>query len=801
MSGPLATGRVASRRYPPARPQTLPMPPAREGARWRAVAVVVSVGVVLAFVWTMLVGNYNQFGAALIAMALLLLTIPLARHAARVEAWPALGWIVMAASVLRLGGAVARYHVTYGVYSGVADASTYTTVASQHYKAFRHYHFFWPNTGVFHGLIPWLDTIIYSLFGPTQLGAFLVFSWISLIGTYLFYRAFRIGYPEGDGRRYAALAFFLPSMMYWPSSLGKEAWMVLSLGLASYGVARALAGRVGGYVSLAAGVGGMLLVRPHLGLIFLPAAVIAFVLRRTTPGRRRPIGRLVGIAVLVVCCLAVVGKAQSYFGITNLDVQSVTKQLNTTRQQTDIGSSAFNPPNARSPLGYPEAVVTVLFRPFPWEAHSLTVRVASLEGVLLVCLTVASWRRLRGLPRALWENPYVTYAFVYSALFVLAFSNFANFGILARQRVQLLPLFLVLLSMPTDREEAAAAKEPRTGAAPRMATSPAVPSQSPEAQGRPVPAQWKLRTYGRPRREPRYAPSHQRAVTLSPGRPLGAGSYQALDYGFRVEVTGTARAGEARNHVVWALRDLAAVPAGEHVYRLTVEPGSEGDLVAVARDGATMGAPASLWTCVDHLVADVTQGAIASRPDQLLLHAAALSFAGHGLLLPGPSGSGKSTLAAALVLAGFDYLTDEAAAIDPETLEMAPYPKPLSLRAGSAQRLRITLPALGHMGSPDLAPCSVLRAHSRGRQVPVRVMLFPRYDPAATSELAPMGRAEAFVEVANNSFNFVDHGGQWMDLLRRLVTRCWCGRLNIGDIDGVPALVRSLLLAQGGSTV
>ncbi len=358
MSGPPANGRVALRPYggAVARPQAPPMPAGGEGARWRAVAVVVSVGLVLAFVWTMLVGNYNQFGAALIALALLVLTIPLARHAARVEAWPALGWIVMAASVLRLGGGVARYHVTYGVYSGVADASTYTSVASQNYKAFRHYHFFWPNTGVFHGLVPWLDTIIYALFGPTELGAFLVFSWLSLIGAYLFYRAFRIGYPEGDGRRYAVLVFFLPSMIYWPSSLGKEAWMVLSLGLASYGLARALAGRVGGYLALAAGVGGMLLVRPHLGLIFLPAAVIAFLLRRTLPGRRRPVGRMVGIAVLVVCSLAVVGKAQSYFGITNLDVQSVTKQLNTTRQQTDIGNSAFNPPHARSPVGYPKAM-------------------------------------------------------------------------------------------------------------------------------------------------------------------------------------------------------------------------------------------------------------------------------------------------------------------------------------------------------------------------------------------------------------------------------------------------------------
>jgi hypothetical protein len=37
--------------------------------------------------------------------------------------------------------------------------------------------------------------------------------------------------------------------------------------------------------------------------------------------------------------------------------------------------------------------------------------------------------------------------FLYLLGFVVAFSQFGNFGILARQRVQALPLLLVLLSM------------------------------------------------------------------------------------------------------------------------------------------------------------------------------------------------------------------------------------------------------------------------------------------------------------------------------------------------------------------
>jgi hypothetical protein len=40
---------------------------------------------------------------------------------------------------------------------------------------------------------------------------------------------------------------------------------------------------------------------------------------------------------------------------------------------------------------------------------------------------------------------------VYGLLFIVAFSSIGNFGILARERCQLLPFFLVLLAVPGVR--------------------------------------------------------------------------------------------------------------------------------------------------------------------------------------------------------------------------------------------------------------------------------------------------------------------------------------------------------------
>jgi hypothetical protein len=64
----------------------------------------------------------------------------------------------------------------------------------------------------------------------------------------------------------------------------------------------------------------------------------------------------------------------------------------------------------------------------------------------------------------------VAYAVAFTAMFVVAFSSFANFGLLARERVQLFPLYLVLLSVPPRswrrRSGATQAERARVGAAP-----------------------------------------------------------------------------------------------------------------------------------------------------------------------------------------------------------------------------------------------------------------------------------------------------------------------------------------------
>jgi hypothetical protein len=143
--------------------------------------------------------------------------------------------------------------------------------------------------------------------------------------------------------------------------------------------------------------------------------------------------------------------AAGFLGISKLNGTHVSAALQSSTNVTAEGGSTFTPHPVTSPLNFLQGLVTVVFRPFPWEAHNTQARISSLESVLLLTLIITSWRRFARLPRIVAKRAYVTFAVIYVVLFVYAFSGISNFGILARERVQVLPFVLALTALPLAR--------------------------------------------------------------------------------------------------------------------------------------------------------------------------------------------------------------------------------------------------------------------------------------------------------------------------------------------------------------
>ena len=100
--------------------------------------------------------------------------------------------------------------------------------------------------------------------------------------------------------------------------------------------------------------------------------------------------------------------------------------------------------------------MTVLFRPLIVDAHNVQALISGIEGTFLLLFSVVRYKWILAAIGSIRRQPYVAFAIGYTGLFIVAFSSVANFGLLARERTQLLPFFLVLLTIPPpsvrDRE-------------------------------------------------------------------------------------------------------------------------------------------------------------------------------------------------------------------------------------------------------------------------------------------------------------------------------------------------------------
>jgi hypothetical protein len=395
--------------------------------------------------------SYNIAGVFLVGPALAVLSISLLARARRSEPDPWVGQLFTLGLLTMVFIGFLHLFVDYALYEGVADARRYSTqgaaLAAQFWQGDFVPHLDIPLTGT--GFIIVLTGIIYALIGPTIVGGYLVYSWLAFWGLYFCYRAFRTAMPGADHRRYALLVLFLPSLLFWSSGIGKGAWMTLCTGLALLGAARLLSSTPRSTLPLLAGLGGSALVRPHITALLVVALLSGVLVRRTVNATLlSPIARVTTIGVLVAVGAVAVSSAASFLNLDTVSADSLTQALDATQQKTsDIGKSTFTAHVVHSPLDLPGALVTVLFRPFPWEAKSLVILASSVESSLLIGFIALSWRRWRQVPRLVRRYPYVMLALMAVVLFVTAFSTLGNFGLLVRERVTILPLVLVPLCL------------------------------------------------------------------------------------------------------------------------------------------------------------------------------------------------------------------------------------------------------------------------------------------------------------------------------------------------------------------
>ena len=416
--------------------------------------------------------DFDVVVGGLVLITLTLASLPLLKSVAKAERDPSLLTIMLLGLATKIIFTLIRYYFITVIYGDNGDAGLYSLAGSVFMESYR--------KGNFILSIPEIETrgpeteriaavcgMIYTITGVSRYSASFVFSWFCYTGQIMTFRAFRRGVPEGgDGKRYLILLLFLPSLLFWPSSIGKEALMLFAIGFVCFGAAKILTPPIEafGAVYFALGAAGLFFIRPHMALIAIVslafASAVSTVVKFSAEPDKKATSRSFAFR-MVTLTLLIAGGAFATTQLSSIltnntdDGGGISEVLAKTQAQTSEGGSVFTPPAVTSPIDIPNAVLTVLFRPYPWEAHNLNGIIASSEGLLLAGLMIAGRRRLLAWVKALGRRPYLVFALAFALCFIMAFSYIGNFGILARQRTQMLPLALVVLGMaPAPRKRA-----------------------------------------------------------------------------------------------------------------------------------------------------------------------------------------------------------------------------------------------------------------------------------------------------------------------------------------------------------
>jgi hypothetical protein len=298
---------------------------------------------------------------------------------------------------------------------------------------------------------PWTSTnlicnicgIISVALGDATPAVCVLFAFAALWGGYFFYRAFCIAFPEGNRGLYGLLIILLPSMIYWSSTIGKDALEQLFIGISTYGFAKLVKQiSASAIVIVIIGLVGAAALRPHVGALLATGMLVPYTFGKSRSSWMTTSAKILLVPLLAAGTFYMVMQAQLFVGVESTDFRGNVNRLQLETKYTNIGGSTFNEGESlqRRIIQGPFLV----FRPFPWEVHNAMSAFAGLEGLGLLFF---AWQKRRNVLALVhhWREPFVFFILLFTFEFSLIFSAAtSNFGILVRQRIMMVPIFLML---------------------------------------------------------------------------------------------------------------------------------------------------------------------------------------------------------------------------------------------------------------------------------------------------------------------------------------------------------------------
>ena len=286
--------------------------------------------------------------------------------------------------------------------------------------------------------VVFLTSFLTLFIDLSYLGVFLIFNIFGVIGLLAFDASLKVAtLNKSKYIKYIATLFvFLPSVSFWTSAIGKDSLAFMAVGLALWAALNLRRGW--GIMVIAVLI--ILLVRPHMAGIMVLTLSGALILQRNFSLSYR---LLMG-CMAVITAFVLIPFTLNYAGLgimAEMDINTVSTYIQNRQGYNQRGGGGID----ISLMSFPMQLFAYLFRPLPFEAHSIFALISSIENVFLLLVFLSA---IRGMLLHKRHNVVEsrTYMWLYVSMsWVVLGLTTANLGISVRQKWMFVPLLAFLL--------------------------------------------------------------------------------------------------------------------------------------------------------------------------------------------------------------------------------------------------------------------------------------------------------------------------------------------------------------------
>lgn len=268
-------------------------------------------------------------------------------------------------------------------------------------------------------------------FESNYLNTALVFNIFGSLGLLLFYQTLKPYLASLN--KFWLLLIFAPSMSFWSAGLGKDSLSFLATCLFIFSIVKQQ--KVLLWVPVAFLI--MFMVRPHIAFMMMVSYVIYFLIS----SRAHLILKLLILPVIAGAVILSLGFIQRYVGLQDVSVTGLGSYVGQRQSYNLEGGSSVD----IASMSYPMQMFTYIFRPLPFEAHSVVALLTSFENTIFLGLFIYLLFKTR-LKLGYYVKGKNLWLFLYAffTCSILAVTT-ANLGIATRQKWMFMPVLLYLL--------------------------------------------------------------------------------------------------------------------------------------------------------------------------------------------------------------------------------------------------------------------------------------------------------------------------------------------------------------------